>query len=71
MEYNDEVGGCMSDYLPTDSTRPDGSKGTIRNGPNGITLIECPQAYPNSNPPTKPRFDCGNIVNNNFEMSKQ
>ena len=61
MEYNEEVGECMSDDLPPDTTCPDGSKGTIRNGPNGITLIECPKPYPDSNPPTKPGLDRGNI----------
>ncbi|MDF0681879.1 MAG: hypothetical protein P0116_13040 [Candidatus Nitrosocosmicus sp.] len=61
MEYNEEIGECTSDDLPTDTTCPDGSQGTIRNGPNGITLIECPQPYPDSNPPTKPGIDRGNI----------
>ncbi|MDF0682037.1 MAG: hypothetical protein P0116_13850 [Candidatus Nitrosocosmicus sp.] len=61
MEYNEEVGECLSSDLPTDTTCPDGSKGTIRNGPNGITLIECPQPYPDSNPPPKPGLDRGNI----------
>lgn len=64
MEYNEEVGECMSEDFPPDTTCPDGSKGTIRQGPNGITLIECPLPYPDSNPNPKPGVDRGNIDSN-------
>lgn len=64
MKYNEEVGECVSNDLPPDTTCPDGSKGTLRTGPNGIILIECPLPYPDSNPPPKAGLDRGNIDNN-------
>ena len=61
MEYNEDVGECISEDFPPNTTCPDGSQGTIRQGPNGITLIECPLPYPDSNPNPKPGIDRGNI----------
>ena len=61
MEYNEEVGECLSGDFPPDATCPDGSQGIIRYGPNGITVIECPLPYPDSNPNPKPGIDRGNL----------
>ena len=61
MEYNEDVGECLSDDFPPDATCPDGSQGIIRYGPNGITFIECPLPNPNTNPEPKPGIDRGDI----------
>ena len=61
MVYNEDVGECVSEDFPPDTTCPDGSQGTIRDGPNGITVIECPLPNPDPNPNPKPGIDRGNI----------
>ena len=61
MEYNEDIGECLSDDFPPDATCPDGSQGVIRNGPDGITLIECPLPNPTTNPEPKPGLDRGDI----------
>ena len=69
LNYNEDIGECLSYDFPTDPTCPDGSKGIIRDGPNEMTLIECPLPIPDSNPPVKPGLDPGKI-NNNVKILK-
>mgnify|MGYP000103044188 CR=1 FL=1 len=60
MEYNEDVGECLSDDFPPNNSCPDGSQGTIRQGPNGITLVECPLS-PDTNTGPKSGIDRGDI----------
>lgn len=70
MVYYEDVGECTSEDFPPNTTCPDGSQGIIREGPNGITVVECPLPNPDSNSDPKPGIDRGNI-NNNLGASKQ
>ena len=55
MEYNKDIGECLSDDPLPDAICPDGSQGIIRQGPNGIKLIECPLPNPDTNPEPQPK----------------